>query len=380
VTGAVSFFECRHGANPEKLYKIMGLPLPEKILDFSTNTNVLPWQGWNGQGWNGRGSNGRGLNENENYWGSEFRRCVASYPDDEATELRAEIAEREGRYVQGCSVENVLAVNGSNEAVYLIASFLGGKKTVLWQPVYGEYLRALSAYGADVHNVFSVNDLPEDAEAFFLCNPCNPTGGYLEGEALEKLFARCNRTLFVVDEAYADFLAGTRARIDFLRYRNVIVLRSLTKIFHLCGARIGYILACEKSIAQLKTRQPTWSVNAVAQVAALAFMKDDVFIQETRDFYAKETPRFIAAVRKAGFNVLPTRTHFFLVEVADDQKVIEALLKQGLVVRHTRNFPGLDGQYIRVATRMPEENDLLVRALLIHALEEKNSYTSSPKA
>ena len=169
--------------------------------------------------------------------------------------------------------------------------------------------------------------------------------------------------VFVVDEAYIDFLAGEHRRLDFLRCRNVIVLRSLTKSFHLCGARVGYVLACEERIAQLKARQPTWSVNAVAQIAALAFMKDREFMRETRDFYAKETPRFIAKIESVGFKVLPTRTHFFLVEVADDQKTIHHLLKRGIVVRHTRNFPGLDGRYIRVATRMPEENDLLVRAL-----------------
>ena len=55
--------------------------------------------------------------------------------------------------------------------------------------------------------------------------------------------------------------------------------------------------------------------------------------------------------------------HFFLIEVDDDERVIRALLERGLVVRHTRNFPGLDGSCIRVATRMPDENALLVRAL-----------------
>jgi threonine-phosphate decarboxylase len=342
----MSFLERRHGANPEKLYEAMGLSLPDKILDFSTNANVLPWGG--------------DL--------SIDRDCLASYPDDEATELRSAIVEHENRsvknsFIEAPSIENVLVVNGSNEAIYLIASFLGGKKTALWQPVYGEYLRALSAYGADVFNVFGADGLTEDTEAFFLCNPCNPTGRYVESEVLEELFGRYPRTLFVADEAYIDFLVGEHRKLDFLRYRNLVVLRSLTKIFHLCGARIGYVLACEEQIARLKARQPTWSVNAPAQYAALAFMKDASFVRKTRDFYAEETPRFIAGIEDKGFTVLPTRTNFFLVEVADDRKVIRGLLKRGIVVRHTRNFPGLDGRYIRVTTRMPEENALLIQAL-----------------
>jgi len=143
-----------------------------------------------------------------------------------------------------------------------------------------------------------------------------------------------------------------------------VILRSLTKIFHLCGARLGYVLACRERIEQLKSRQPTWSVNALAQAAGAAFMKDKTFIARTREFYASETPRFIASLRDSGFAVRPTETNFFLIETADDLKLIRALMERGVVVRHTRNFPGLDGRYIRVATRMPEENDFFVRAML----------------
>lgn len=325
-----------HGANPEKIYAAMGLPVPEKIIDFSTNTNVLSWEGE--------------LN-------IDLRRCLAFYPDDEATELRNLIAEREA-----CAPENVLVVNGSNEGVYLAASFLGDKRADVLQPVYGEYLRALSSYGAKTRNIFSLSEL-SGADALFLCNPCNPTGAYIESAELESLFIRHPRTLFIVDEAYIDFLTGESRKIDFLRYTNVVILRSLTKVFHLCGARIGYFLAGEEQIARMKERQPTWSVNAVAQAAASAFMRDGDFIRRTRDFYARETPRFIRQIREAGFEVSPTRTNFFLVETADDRELIRALLERGIVVRHTRNFPGLDGRFIRAATRLPEENAILVEAL-----------------
>jgi threonine-phosphate decarboxylase len=337
-----SLFERQHGANPEKLYEATGLSSPDRILDFSTNTNALSWNG---------------------DLGIDLPSCLAAYPDDEAMALRSVVAERESRSVKNISTQNVLAVNGTNEAIYLIASFLGGKKTALWQPVYGEYLRALSAYGAEVFNVFDADNLPQGTEAFFLCNPCNPTGCYIESDVLENLFARYPRVLFVVDEAYVDFLRGGHRKLDFLRYRNLVVLRSLTKIYHLCGARIGYVLSCEKRITQLAARQPTWSVNAPAQAAALAFMKDEKFVPTTRAFYAKETPRFIAGIERAGFRVSPTRTNFFLVAVADDREIIRALLERGIVVRHTRNFPGLDGRYIRIATRAPEENNCLIRAL-----------------
>ncbi len=316
--------------------------MPDRVIDFSTNTNVLPWR------------------EQKSLSKIDLHRCLAFYPDDEATELRARIAER-----NGCAPENVLVVNGSNEAVYLVASLLTGRRATVLQPVYGEYLRALSGYGVEARNVFGPSELP-DADALFICNPCNPTGAYIESAELEALFTRRPRTLFVVDEAYVDFLTGQDRRPDFLRYGNVVILRSLTKIFHLCGARVGYVLAGEERIARLKARQPTWSVNSLAQEAALAFLDDGEFVRRTRAFYAEETPRFMAAIQNAGFEVRPTRTNFFLVGVADDRKLIRFLLERGLVVRHTRNFPGLDGGCIRVATRLPEENDRLAQALREH--------------
>jgi threonine-phosphate decarboxylase len=336
-----------HGANPEKLYQAAGLPLPAgKILDFSTNTNVLPWDG---------------------RLDIDLVSAISSYPDDGAWELRAIVAEREG-----CSVENVMFVNGSNEAINIVASFFGGKRAAVLQPVYGEYVRALSAYGADVRNVFAADKLLEAQcyDAVFLCNPCNPTGAFIEPPELEGLFACSPETLFVVDEAYIDFLSGPwgkrgkLSKIDFLGRENVVILRSLTKIFHLCGARLGYVLACESWIRQLNRRRPAWNVNAVALAAGAAFMLDAAFVQKTREFYASETPRFMAALGEAGFTLLPTRTNFFLMEAGDDLKLIRYLMERGVVVRHTRNFPGLDGRYIRVSTRAPEENDFFVRALL----------------
>ncbi|MCL2010850.1 MAG: aminotransferase class I/II-fold pyridoxal phosphate-dependent enzyme, partial [Synergistaceae bacterium] len=215
-------------------------------------------------------------------------------------------------------------------------------------------------------NIFSTDDL-KGCDALFLCNPCNPTGRYINAAELETLFAGAPETLFVVDEAYVDFLMPERDpqdRINFMRYENVIILRSLTKIFHLSGARLGYVLACRERVERLKSRRPAWSVNATAQAAGAAFMKDDAFVRKTRSFYASETPRFMASLKDAGFTILPTRTNFFLMEVSDDLSLILSLLKRGVVVRHTRGFPGLDGRYIRVAARMPEENDFFVRALL----------------
>ncbi|NLL36845.1 MAG: pyridoxal phosphate-dependent class II aminotransferase [Fretibacterium sp.] len=331
-----------HGANPENLYRALGLPMPASILDFSTNTNVLPWKG---------------------VLGFDLMERLSNYPDDSAEELRELIAAREG-----CAPENVLFVNGSNEGIYLLASFFSGKDAAVLQPVYGEYRRALTAFGALTRNVFSLSELGAGFDVVFLCNPCNPTGSYLRARGLEALARDHPQTLFVVDQAYLDFLRLEEAdleyeKVDFCSLPNLILLRSLTKIYHLCGVRIGYLLASPEWRCRLDGRRPSWSVNSVAQVAALAFLKDEEFYRRSRAFYAAETPRFIRAVEEAGFRTAPTTVHFFLMETDNDEGLILELLGRGLVVRHTRNFPGLDGSYVRVSTRLPEENDKLVEAL-----------------
>ena len=333
-----SFSRRPHGANPEKLYAAMGLSMPERIVDFSVNTNVLPPPV---------------MPE------IDLIRCLSEYPDDDALALRTLVAEREGR-----SLDEVLFTNGSNEALYLLASLFVGMTAAVLQPAYGEYRRALGAFGVPTADIFDLRDV-EGKAIVFVCNPCNPTGSCIPFGELEAR-ARANpRTLFAVDQAYLDFLLpdGEEVSPDFEALPNILLLRSLTKLYHLCGARIGYVLASRSWVERLKGRQPTWSVNAVAQETVLSFMKDGTCARRMRAFYAAETPRFMEAVARSGFRVRPSRVHFFLIEVDDDERIIRALLERGLVVRHTRNFPGLDGSCIRVATRMPDENALLARAL-----------------
>lgn len=328
-----------HGANPNKLYKSFAIEMPRQVVDFSTNTNVLPWTG---------------------QLGLDLPRLLGDYPDDDCSELRALLAER-----NGCSPEEILVTNGSNEAIYLLASCYAPTGTnCILQPAYGEYARALRAFGAEPRALHALDGL-DSAAVLWLCNPCNPTGTWISATVMAAELERRRSTQFIVDEAYIDFLTEERELLSFDSHRNnLVLLRSLTKSFHLCGVRAGYVVANSDTISALKRRQPTWSVNGVAQAAALIFLSDDEYLEKTREFYRRETPRFIEMIQSAGFNVMPTCVNFFLVEAKDDRSLIGFLLRRGLVVRHTRNFDGLDGRFVRVATRLPDENELLAQALI----------------
>ena len=190
-------------------------------------------------------------------------------------------------------------------------------------------------------------------------NPNNPTGKYI---SLRKLIISNPRTIFIIDEAYIDFLIDKNPE-RLCDLNNVILLRSLTKIFHLSGARIGYIIADENIISELENHKPSWSVNGIAQELALIFLKNKEFIARTKKFYRSNTPEFMRLLRENNFDVMDSDVHYFLIKVEDDLRVIENLLRAGIVVRHTRNFEGINGQYIRIATRTKNENMLLIEKL-----------------
>ena len=317
-----------HGANPENLYKIFNIKMPEKILDFSTNTNVFSWPDID----------------------IDIKKLASNYPDLECSKLRGLISEREG-----IEKERILFTNGINEAIFLLANFLK-ESTGIFQPCYSEYKRAFGN-AQDVFNIYEAGAFKN----FIIANPNNPTGIFIKN--LSEIIKKFPDTLFIIDEAYIDFLLNDEPE-KLYKFENVILLRSLTKFFHLSGARIGYIIADKKVISGLKNFQPSWSVNAVAQELAFYFLNDRNFYEHSKAFYKKNTPEFINALKKSNFEVMNTSVNFFLIRIENDIEIIKSLLKFGIVVRHTRNFHGFNEKYIRVATKMPEENNFFIEKLM----------------
>ena len=326
-----------HGANPEKLYAAAGLPTPAKIYDFSTNTNAVP--------------------QREGFV-PDLRAALEDYPDGDCLALREALARE-----FGAPAENILVSSGSNEAIYIIASYAAARENLILQPVYGEYKKALDGYGARTRNIFSLAEA-EGARgaAVWLCNPCNPTGALIPGAELDAAAERNPETLFIIDEAYRDFVWTEELPVAPKILPNVVRLRSLTKIYDLCGARVGALVSHEAAVEKIKARQPEWSVSGLAQQAALWRAGDETLKARTREYYAREIPRLTAALREAGYAVRPTCANFFLVEAPDDEDFIRFMLERGIVVRHTRNFAGLDGRFVRIAARTKDEDDLLIAA------------------
>ena len=316
-----------HGANPENLYRAFCIIPPQKILDFSTNTNILAWPDI----------------------AIDAETLASNYPAPECSALRGIISARED-----ISPSRILFTSGINQAIFILSE-LFPNDTAVFQPCYTEYQRAFTK----AHDIFTLDDAGKFAHVI-ICNPNNPTGRFIPD--LSRTIAANPQTMFIIDEAYIDFLLTAKPE-RLTVFPNVIILRSLTKIFHLSGARIGCVIADEGIIEAMKNRLPSWSVNAFAQELAMRFLADGGFYARTKEFYRVNTPLFMAGLKKAGFDVMDSDVHYFLVRVNDDTKVIRRLLTRGIAVRHTRNFAGLCGKYIRVAPRCPEDNARLIAAM-----------------
>lgn len=324
-----------HGANYKKIYEDFNIDIPNNVIDFSTNTNIF----------------------NNKIDAINIEELISSYPDDECIDVRKLISKK-----YNLNSNNLLVTNGSNEAIYIIASLFIGKKVSILQPTYPEYENALNGYDIKPNYIFDL-DSNDNSYATFICNPNNPTGTYIDSNVLELYIKNNSNKHIIIDEAYIDFLSFKPPVIDVNKYKNVYILRSLTKSYNLSGIRIGYVISHIDNINELKKRQPTWSVNALAQKFAITFLNDDEHRAKTKKYYKEEVQRVIKQLRELKYEIKDTSVNFFLLKTKEDMDIIRFLLKKGIVVRHTRNHIGVEGKYIRIGIRTVEENNKLILAL-----------------
>lgn len=344
-----------HGANPGRLAEQLGATPGQKLMDFSTNTSVM-----------------------KHPLLTETFACsqLENYPDPRQERMRTVLGE-----LYNMEEEQFLLTNGANEAIYLIASYCAHKKVGIVVPTYPEYEKALEAYGAQVVSI-SAGDF-EDAlseeghllwsqmhelEVLFLCNPNNPTGRYYDEKLLEPLrnYMKENTLTLIIDESYIDFVLTKSIQAygePIWDLNQTIILRSLTKNYQLAGIRIAYLISSPYWVRKLAIRQPTWSVNSVALCLGEQLVTDQTFLDTMQSYYKEETPRFCRELRALGLLVMPSDVHFFLIETETDMSLIKWLLERGIAVRHTRNHRGLDGKYIRVATKTKGENNYFIQIM-----------------
>ena len=196
----------------------------------------------------------------------------------------------------------------------------------------------------------------------FLCNPNNPTGAYLERDAVEQLNTAVGESgLLVLDNAYAELSDCRWDPLPLLGRGNLVILSSMTKDHALAGVRLGYMVAEPSFVAAVRRLQPAWSVNAVAQAVGIAALEDVAHVARAREVVLEAKAYLYRELEKLRVTVTPSSTNFILTRVGDAAKVRSALLHRCMAVRDCTSF-GLP-EHIRIAARRPQECARLIEAL-----------------
>jgi cobyric acid synthase CobQ len=200
-----------------------------------------------------------------------------------------------------------------------------------------------------------------------LGRPNNPTGRSFSADDLRQLAARHSEKWFVIDEAFGDFVENFSSLTQH-RPRNVIVLLSLTKNFAIPGLRLGLAVADAEIVRRLEEALPPWSVNTLAQAVGTEALKDKTYLAETRQTVTKLRESLVARLKRVpALSIYPGEANFLLLRLESPLLKVEELfqrfLLRGIAIRCCSNFPGLSGDYFRVAVRTEEENEQLCQAL-----------------
>ncbi|MEP6709680.1 MAG: histidinol-phosphate transaminase [Verrucomicrobiota bacterium] len=292
------------------------------------------------------------------------------YPDGGGFYLREALAKK-----LGVTRENIILGNGSNEIIEFVGhAFLRpGDEVLTAEHAFVAYKLIAALFGArtvevpgpdyshDLHAMLA--QITPRTRAIFIANPNNPTGTLVPQKEIDEfMFGVPNDVVVVFDEAYYEFLDDPPNTLRFVREdRNVIVLRTFSKIQGLANLRIGYGIARPELIRLLqKTRQP-FNANGIAQAGALAGLEDRDHERATKRL-ADQGRAYLQeqfAVMRLPF--LPGSANFVLVNVADGQSVFKALLRKGVIVRALTGYKL--PEWIRISVGTMEQNRKCIEAL-----------------
>ncbi|WP_445246997.1 threonine-phosphate decarboxylase CobD [Microcoleus sp. OTE_8_concoct_300] len=321
---------------------------------------------------------------------------LTAYPDPDYGELRTALGE-----ALNVDPDWILPGNGSAELLTWAAWDLSKlEATYLVTPAFGDYSRALSAFGAKVLKCpldlqllgaepvgrlvtddLSVSNrslvspsfrlsvpLALDAErGLLLNNPHNPTGLLFAREAILPYVKQLG--MVVVDEAFMDFLPPWEQEtlIDAVEeFPNLVILRSLTKFYSLPGLRLGCAIAHPDILGRWQLLRDPWPVNALAAAAAAAVVRDTVFERQTWDWLpVARRELFEGLANLPGLQPIAGAANFLLVESSMSVSLIQKSLleRHRILIRDCLSFPELGDRFFRVAVRSRAENMRLIAGL-----------------
>lgn len=296
------------------------------------------------------------------------------YPDGNCYRLKKELSSR-----LGLPGEQLIIGNGSDEILKLLAeAYLGPDDEIIMpHPSFSEYEFVARIMGADVKLAGLKEDFSYDLEKMlamvtdrtrivFISSPNNPTGTIARRSEMNEFLEKLPGGIVVVmDEAYYEYVTDPDypQSLEYIKSDpRVIVLRTFSKIYGLAGLRIGYGMASAGLISDLHRVREPFNVNYLAQVAALAALKDEEHVRRSIDLVVESRKQVAGGLQKLGLKPVPSEANFYFIDIGvDSVEAFKRLLKRGVIVR-TGDIFGFP-TYIRVNFGIPEENERFLTSL-----------------
>jgi histidinol-phosphate aminotransferase len=296
------------------------------------------------------------------------------YPDAVSYQLRQALAK-----FLNVSFEQVVVGSGADNLILqLCMAYLDENCEVIASqssfPVYDIYSKTMRAtmvktplkdYGLDLTAM--ANAITDKTKIIFVCNPNNPTGTIVSQAEVDEFMKKVPDTCIVVfDEAYFEYVDAPDYP-DSMPYihqgrKNVLILRTFSKIYGLSGIRLGYGIGDPELLAPLYKVKEPFAVNLLAQVAGIAALEDVEFVDSAKAINSQGRTYFYEQFERLGLFYLKTYGNFILVEFGPDAlKIVDYLMTQGIILRPCAAYNL--STFARVSIGTPEQNQRLISVL-----------------
>ncbi|MFZ5906300.1 MAG: histidinol-phosphate transaminase [Nitrospirota bacterium] len=269
--------------------------------------------------------------------------------------------------------DEIILGNGSNELLDIaVRTYLQpGDEAVMAHPSFVVYAMGVQALGGKSILV-PLKNFTHDLEAMkkavtaktkilFIANPNNPTGTMNTKQEFDDLMKGLpDGILVVMDEAYYEYVTDAEyadSMKHFREGRDILILRTFSKIYGLAGLRIGYGIAQREIVAEINKLRPPFNTNSLAQIAALHALEDATHVKSSREINEQGKMYLYKELSSLGMQYVPTEANFIFMPVEDAELMYNRLLRQGIIIRPMG--PGA----IRVTIGLPEENKRFIEAL-----------------
>jgi len=291
------------------------------------------------------------------------------YPDGSGYYLTKALSEK-----LSVREEEIILGNGSNELLDMaVRTFLQpGDEAIMAHPSFVVYSMSVQAQGGTpvriplkeyAHDLDAMTDaVTPRTKIVFIANPNNPTGTINKKDEFDRMMRRIpDNILVVVDEAYFEYVADpdyADSMKHFREGRDVLVLRTFSKIYGLAGLRIGYGIANRNITVEMNKLRPPFNTSTMAQKAALSALGDEDHLKSSRIINEQGKAYLYEELNALGIKYVPTEANFIYMPLEHDAgELYHKLLKEGIIVRP------MGPREIRVTIGLQEENTRFIEAL-----------------